>query len=247
MEDVFSHPVSFFIFVFVIFLLRYMIIAGIAWGVFYVWKKAKFVGGKIQIKFPSKHDYWREIGYSLLTTSIFALVASLLFYPKINTYPLIYKDFSAHSMLYFIFSNAIILIIHDTYFYWALRFMHLQVVYNLFHKIHHKSTNPTPWAAFSFHPLEAFVEAGIIVIVVFILPLHRYALMTFILVMLVYNVYGHLGYELYSTRFRKSRFGRWLNTWLYHNYHHQYIKANYGLYFTFWDRWMGTLEEIENP
>ena len=150
-------------------------------------------------------------------------------------------------MLYFIFSNAIILIIHDTYFYWAHRFMHLQVVYNLFHKIHHKSTNPTPWAAFSFHPLEAFVEAGIIVIVVFILPLHRYALMTFILVMLVYIVYGHLGYELYSTRFRKSRFGRWLNTWLYHNYHHQYIKANYGLYFTFWDRWMGTLEEIENP
>ncbi len=52
MEDVFSHPVSFFIFVFVIFLLRYMIIAGIAWSVFYVWKKAKFVSEKIQNNFP---------------------------------------------------------------------------------------------------------------------------------------------------------------------------------------------------
>jgi sterol desaturase/sphingolipid hydroxylase (fatty acid hydroxylase superfamily) len=54
-------------------------------------------------------------------------------------------------------------------------------------------------------------------------------------------VYGHLGYELYPAGFNKSWFGKWINTSTSHNQHHQYFKGNYGLYFTFWDRMMGTL------
>jgi lathosterol oxidase len=54
-------------------------------------------------------------------------------------------------------------------------------------------------------------------------------------------VYGHLGYELYPNGLNKNRVGRWINTSTSHNQHHQYFKGNYGLYFTFWDRMMGTL------
>ncbi len=32
-----------------------------------------------------------------------------------------------------------------------------------------------------------------------------------------------------------------VNTSVNHNQHHQFFKGNYGLYFTFWDRVMGTL------
>ena len=32
-----------------------------------------------------------------------------------------------------------------------------------------------------------------------------------------------------------------MNTSVSHNLHHQYFKGNYGLYFTIWDRMMGTL------
>ena len=35
--------------------------------------------------------------------------------------------------------------------------------------------------------------------------------------------------------------GKWINTSVNHNLHHQYFKGNYGLYFTFWDRMMGTI------
>ena len=32
-----------------------------------------------------------------------------------------------------------------------------------------------------------------------------------------------------------------MNTSVSHNLHHQYFKGNYGLYFTIWDRLMGTM------
>ena len=65
--------------------------------------------------------------------------------------------------------------------------------------------------------------------------------MIFFLMMIVYNVYGHLGYELYPKGFHKTRIGRWINTSVNHNQHHQYFTGNYGLYFLFWDRMLGTI------
>ncbi len=61
--------------------------------------------------------------------------------------------------------------------------------------------------------------------------------------MLMYNVYGHLGYELYPKGFNKNRIGKWINTSVNHNQHHQYFKGNYGLYFLWWDRWMKTIRK----
>ncbi|MBK6998392.1 MAG: sterol desaturase family protein [Lewinellaceae bacterium] len=61
--------------------------------------------------------------------------------------------------------------------------------------------------------------------------------------MLLFNVYGHLGYELFPPKMYKHTLGKWLNTSIYHNLHHEKFKGNYGLYFTFWDRLCGTLRE----
>jgi Delta7-sterol 5-desaturase len=109
------------------------------------------------------------------------------------------------------------------------------------------STNPSPWAAFAFHPLEAFFEAGIIVLVAFLYPVHPMAVGLFLLFMMMYNVYGHLGYELYPKGFSTTKVGRWINTSVNHNMHHEFFTGNYGLYFLFWDRWMGTLRaEYDN-
>ncbi|MFN9951035.1 MAG: sterol desaturase family protein [Bacteroidota bacterium] len=132
---------------------------------------------------------------------------------------------------------------HDTYFYFAHRVMHHKKLFTLFHLVHHKSTNPSPWAAYAFHPLEALVEVGIVVIFLFTVPIHKTHLMLFFLMMIVYNVYGHLGYELYPKGFHKTRIGKWINTSVNHNQHHQYFKGNYGLYFLFWDRVLGTIRE----
>ena len=55
------------------------------------------------------------------------------------------------------------ILLHDTYFYWAHRAMHHPKIYRHVHLVHHLSQNPSPWAAFAFHPFEAVIEAGIVV------------------------------------------------------------------------------------
>jgi sterol desaturase/sphingolipid hydroxylase (fatty acid hydroxylase superfamily) len=223
---------------------RYFIIAGLAFLLFYVLLKKLLAHKKIQQRYPKTADYIREIGYSILTISIFGFVPAFFIYnPAISKYTNFYRDINEHSMLYFWAAFPIMLLMHDTYFYWMHRLMHQKQLFKLFHLIHHKSTNPSPWAAYAFHPLEAIVEAGILVVFLFTIPMHKFHFLIFFFFMIVYNIYGHLGWELYPKNFHKTRIGRWINTSVCHNQHHQYFKGNYSLYFLFWDRWMGTLRE----
>jgi len=131
-------------------------------------------------------------------------------------------------------------VVHDTYFYWTHRLIHYPKLFSKIHKVHHYFDNPSPWSAFSFHPFEAMISIGIIPIIVFFIPCHPFAIFTFLSYMTLINIMGHLGFETFSIRFRKSTLGQWHNTSTYHNIHHQKSKYNYGLYFTFWDRIMGT-------
>jgi Delta7-sterol 5-desaturase len=218
-------------------------VAAITFFLFYYWKKQNWASRKIQMHFPKGDDYIREIGYSIITTIIFAGIGHLLFFTPIKSFTATYDSISEYGWVYFFISIVVMLFIHDTYFYWTHRAMHHPILFKWFHKVHHLSTNPSPWAAYAFHPLEAVVEAGIIVVVAFIMPVHPIAIGLFLLIMIVYNVYGHLGYELYPKGFSKTNIGKWINTSISHNQHHQFFKGNYGLYFLWWDRWMGTLRE----
>jgi sterol desaturase/sphingolipid hydroxylase (fatty acid hydroxylase superfamily) len=156
---------------------------------------------------------------------------------------LFYDEIDKYGMLWFWFAFPVMLLVHDAYFYFTHRLMHHPKLFKWFHLIHHKSTNPSPWAAFSFHPLEAVIEVGIVVLFLFIMPICNLHLFFFFFIMMVYNVYGHLGWELYPKGFSTSKIGKWINTSVNHNQHHQYFKGNYGLYFLWWDRWFKTIRE----
>ena len=223
---------------------RYFILALAGFLLFYVLFRNKWLYKKIQQRFPKNKDYAREIMYSLVTMLIFSLVSSFVFtHPSIRPHTRIYKEIGDNGWLYYFGLFPLMLFMHDTYFYFMHRLMHHKKIFNLVHLVHHQSTNPSPWAAYSFHPVEAFIEIGILFVFVFTLPMHKTHLLIFFLFMIVYNVYGHLGYELYPKGFNKTRVGRWINTSINHNQHHQYFKGNYGLYFLFWDRMLGTIRE----
>ncbi len=223
---------------------RYFILALMGFLMFYVLFRNKWLYKKIQKRFPRNKDYAREIIYSLITMFIFSLVSTFVFtHPSIRPHTRIYKEIGDYGWLYYFALFPVMLFMHDTYFYFMHRLMHHKKIFNLVHLVHHQSTNPSPWAAYSFHPVEAFIEIGILFVFVFTLPMHKTHLLIFFLFMIVYNVYGHLGYELYPKGFNKTRVGRWVNTSINHNQHHQYFKGNYGLYFLFWDRMLGTIRE----
>lgn len=223
---------------------RYFMIAGLAFLLFYIVWRNRFFYKKIQVRFPKNQDYLREIFYSFLTICIFSFVSVVLFvHPQVAPHTTRYLQISDYGWTYYFMVFPLMFLMHDTYFYFSHRLMHHKALFKWFHLVHHKSTNPSPWAAYAFHPLEALVEVGIVIIFLFTIPIHKSHLLIFFLMMIIYNVYGHLGYELYPKGFSKSVVGRWVNTSVNHNQHHQYFTGNYGLYFLFWDRVFGTVRE----
>lgn len=223
-------------------LLRYLIVAGIAFAVWYRDSRAPRRRWKLQDLIPGRKQIKREILYSIGSTLVFGLVNGVLFGYGIFQHTQVYRQVADFGWAYFWFSMLLMAIVHDTYFYWMHRLMHHRALFRYFHRVHHLSTNPTPWASYAFHPLEAVVEAGAIVLIIFIVPTQMWALLIFETISIAINVYGHLGYELYPPNWSRHWFGRWINTSVAHNTHHATARHNYGLYFLFWDRLCGTID-----
>ena len=222
--------------------IRYLLAAGLAFLLFYVIFRQRFLIKRIQATFPSIADYRRDLLYSLLTVFFFTIIALLTFF-VLKPYTLLYDSLSDKTGWYWLLTVIPMFFIHDFYFYWAHRLMHHPKLFKAVHKVHHLSTNPSPWTAYAFHPLEAFIEAAIILILAFTVPTHAFIIMLFMIFQIIYNVYGHLGYELFPKGFHKTRIGRYVNTSVAHNQHHARFHGNYGLYTLIWDRLFGTLRD----
>ena len=221
-------------------LYRYFTFASFAFILFYVILKKPLWFRKIQKKMPKLHDYTRDFLWSVITVSIFASVIYLTFV-VFKPFSNLYSDISEYSWGYYAFTWVWMICLHDTWFYWWHRAMHHPLLFKHVHLVHHKSTNPSPWTAYAFHPIEAVIEVGIQPLLAFTLPIHAPSLGFFFLFQIIYNIYGHLGFELYPKGFHKHWFGKWINTSVAHNLHHKKFDGNYSLYFLFWDRMMGTL------
>lgn len=219
---------------------RYFFMATVMFILFYVIFKAPMMGRRIQQKFPKNGDYYRDIFFSIISIGIFALVSVFTLY-ILRPYTNVYKNISDYSTVYYAFTFVWMFFVHDAYFYWAHRVMHHPKIFKWVHLTHHKSTNPSPWTAYAFHPLEAVMEAAIITIFAFLIPVHQSAIMFYMIFQIAYNVYGHLGYEIMPANLNKHWLGKWFNTSVAHNMHHKYSVKNYGLWTTIWDRMCGTM------
>jgi sterol desaturase/sphingolipid hydroxylase (fatty acid hydroxylase superfamily) len=220
----------------------YFIFASVTFFLFYVVLRKPMWFRKIQQKMPSFNDYRRDVLYSLVSIIISAITIVLTFYIG-RDYNNVYRDIDQYSTVYYLFTFVWMFFVHDTYFYWMHRAMHHPLLFKRVHLIHHKSTNPSPWTAYAFHPFEAIAESCILPIIAFTLPVHISAVIFFFVFQISYNVYGHLGFEILPKGFHKTRIGRLMNTSTAHNIHHLKFKGNYGLYSLIWDRLMGTVRE----
>lgn len=220
--------------------LRYALMAGTAYLLFYILWKNRFTARKIQEKMPRLPKIKGEVEHSLSTAFVFALMGVAIYFLRQSGHTHIYTDIREYGWIYLIFSFILLTIIHDTYFYWMHRLIHHPRLFAWIHAVHHRSHNPTPWAALAFHPLEAIAEIAIVPVIVCWIPFHPVALFAFSFWAMFWNVVGHLGYEFFPAHFIKHPLGRWLNTSTHHNLHHSAAHCNYGLYYNFWDTIMGT-------
>lgn len=221
-------------------LIPYLLVSCCFYFLFYFLLKKKMTYKKIQQKNTINKDIMREFLYSLLSIVFFAFFVTVIFKTSLINYSFLYTNINEHSKLYFLFTIFLCILIQDTWFYWMHRLMHIKIIFKYIHIIHHKSINPTPFSAYSFHPIEAFIESSVFYIILFIIPIHPLAVFIAVNLSLLINVYGHLGYEIFPKKITKTFLFKIINTSVHHNMHHRNIKGNYGLYFRFWDKLMGT-------
>jgi sterol desaturase/sphingolipid hydroxylase (fatty acid hydroxylase superfamily) len=178
-----------------------------------------------------------ELKHSASTLLIFAVVDVSIYAAYAAGYTRLYTDVDEYGWGYFAFSVVLMILLHDAWFYFTHRYvMHHPRLFNLIHSVHHRSVDPSPFAAFSFHPLEALIETGVYVVFAFLFPVNLWALYVWQVFQMAFNVIGHLGYEIYPRGFNTHRLFKWKTPSLHHNLHHSHFSGNYGLYFTWWDR-----------
>ena len=238
-----SQPLWFLVAVVVVFAVvigRYLLIAGVFYGVFYIWRPHRWKQRKINEKLYKKDQFRKEVKWSTVTAVIFAIsgAGSLLLWQ--NGYTRIYTDVNEFPLWWLPLSLVISMVLHETYYYWLHRWMHHPKIFRVVHKVHHDSNITSPWTAFSFHPIEGIFQALFLPLLLLILPMHLYVLLLQLTLMTFSSVINHLDIEVYPKNFHKHFFGRWLIGATHHSLHHKQFRYNYGLYFTFWDKWKKT-------
>ncbi len=223
--------------------IRYLIIAGGAHLLFWVWLKRKTQLKKLQSEPFDTRDILRSVLYSFVASFVFGIIVSIPVQKALISKTQLYEDLDSKGWLWLIFSFVLLIVIHDTYFYWMHRILHHRKIYKIFHKVHHNSNNPTAFAALSFHPLESIFEFAFLVPLFFLIPLNKWVLLVFAVVAIIVAVIGHLGFEVYPEDWEEHKVLKWVNRTTYHNDHHVLYNKNFGYYFCFWDSWMGTLEK----
>jgi Delta7-sterol 5-desaturase len=220
---------------------RYVVVVGMALLVFWWWGRDRFRHRLIRGSYAPASSMKRELLYSASTALIFSANGVALWYGTRVGIFRVARGFGDRGWAYFSATLVILIILHDTYFYWTHRAMHHPRLFKIVHRTHHLSTNPSPCAAYAFAPAEAFVQAAYVPLIALVMPTSDVALFLFLLFMICRNVMGHLGLELFPKTFMQRRWLRFHTTTTHHGMHHHRFHGNYGLYFTFWDRVMGTM------
>ncbi len=218
---------------------RYLIAASLMAAILAVFSQ-QFAARKLQDRQPKPGQIGREIRYSLLTGFIFSINGLLTAIATELGWTQIYSSVGDYGAGYLILSLVVMVVLHDAYFYWSHRAIHHPALFKWVHRTHHRSRTPTPWTAYAFDPAEAIVNAVFMPMLALLMPLHPLVIFLFMAHMIIRNVMGHSGHELFPRNMKHHPVFGALTNVLHHDLHHRDMNHNYGLYFSWWDRWMGT-------
>jgi sterol desaturase/sphingolipid hydroxylase (fatty acid hydroxylase superfamily) len=197
---------------------------------------------RIQTRQATMADRRREIRHSASTIVIFGLIGLIGF--SLQKAGMIRLDRGSVVLGILLAQIVVMAVMHDAWFYWMHRSLHLRMLFRRAHATHHLSRTPTSWAAYAFAPIEAVTESiyipFMLVVVSQVTPVYPLAVFLFLGHQIARNAIGHSGHELAWSGFTRSRWTGWLTTTTHHDLHHTEGRYNFGLYFTWWDRMMGT-------
>src|SRR5688572_8298884 len=97
---------------------RYLLIAGIFHGVFYVWFPKRWQQRKINARAYKKDQFKKEVQWSMITALLFALAGSILLVLWQKGYTKVYLLASDYPLWWLPVSLAVAMVLHETYYYW---------------------------------------------------------------------------------------------------------------------------------
>ena len=217
----------------------YLLSALVIWGLLHVLLRRRLahrvIGG-----WPTAADLRREVTYSVSTLCVITAINAGVLALVVSGVVEVYTDPLEHGLAWLVLSLPLMVLWHDFYFYWTHRLLHTRWLFHRVHGVHHRSRNPSPWAAFSFHPIEALVNSMVLPLALFAVPLNETVVLAFAIHQILRNTHGHAAIEILPRGFARHWLGGRFVTTTHHHLHHETGRGNYGLWFTWWDRWCGT-------
>jgi sterol desaturase/sphingolipid hydroxylase (fatty acid hydroxylase superfamily) len=128
--------------------------------------------------------------------------------------------------------------LYDTWFYFMHRMLHTKMFYR-FHALHHKSVAPSIWSTYSEDLLDTALLQGFSTVIVFVVPFPPAILIAQRLFEHFNGLFGHAGFEYFASS--AARYPSPMLCTTFHDQHHSGFRYNYGNYFSFWDRMLGTI------
>ncbi len=205
------------------------------WFVF----RPKIQHRKVQLKQRATGKQWlHEIKWSLLAQIGF--VVGLLIFGD-GQAPGLFVQLNTNNLAILGAASIAFIVIDDAWFYWTHRLLHANSrMYRSIHKIHHRSIDTTPLTGLSFHPAESFIINIPLAVLPIFIGVQPNFFFWAIYLSTLNNVLGHNGFEWAPKWWDRVPLVRLKTPSIHHNLHHEKSRGNYGLYFTYWDRWMGT-------
>jgi hypothetical protein len=189
------------------------------------------------------NEDWHDLRLSVGSTVIFTAISLIAIKLYAGGHTRIYEQPSTYGWWYIGASYLIVLLLQDSYFYCSHRLFHLPQFYHATHRGHHRSRRPSAWTSFAFDPIESLAHASFLLGVVLVIPLHLITILAVLTTMTVWAVVNHLGLAELPGQFPHHWLGRWVIGPAHHSVHHTHQNKHYGLYFTFWDKLMGTEDD----
>lgn len=210
-------------------------------------------GRKQQVSPPSTPALWREIVDSSTAMFNFAGLAAWPYYcykldPKSTgivwtveealDFPWATKGWASglpfsQQVLAYCAVLAVLTLVVDAYSYLKHKMMHSHALW-VFHSMHHTYRDPSAFASFAVHPVEAFLTfVPVLGMMSNEMPMWAHAYAAWTLGWALLNLYLHCGHTLAAVEFVLAPL--LINTSGFHNSHHELLFTNYGELLYLWD------------
>lgn len=223
-----ADPWSQFLFLAVAGLTLYFALSGLSYLVFFVWGRRRFHPDYL----PDRRANRRAILLAVAGTVGNVVLMLPLHWLIAHGHSRIYWDVSEHGWAWLAVSFVLYLAFTETCIYWIHRGLHARGPYRRLHHRHHEWEDTTSWVSMAFHPVDSFLQALPHHAIGFFVPIHGWMYLSMVSFVSVWAVMIH----------DRVSFIRWgaINYTDHHTLHHRHYTCNYGQFFTWWDRAMGT-------